>query len=244
MHGHTPKHHAYVDALRGWAIFAVLIVHTSQHVPGIEARAFWIAEEGARGVQLFFVASALTLMLSWRSRDDGALPFYIRRFFRIAPMFWLAIVGYYLLRGADRGFWAPGGLTWWHISLTAAFLHGWHPATITSVVPGGWSIAVEMTFYAIFPLLIVWCSTLQKACLAFVISLALLPLMNYLGFAFYDTFESPPPTISCGTSGSFGFGTSCPSSSSALRRIILFNWCEGKEARGHAFSAAPSRSSS
>jgi peptidoglycan/LPS O-acetylase OafA/YrhL len=33
------------------------------------------------------------------------------------------------------------------------FLHGWHPLTINAVVPGGWSIAVEMTFYLFAPFL-------------------------------------------------------------------------------------------
>jgi peptidoglycan/LPS O-acetylase OafA/YrhL len=33
------------------------------------------------------------------------------------------------------------------------FLHGFNPDTIDGVVPGGWSIADEMAFYTIFPLL-------------------------------------------------------------------------------------------
>jgi peptidoglycan/LPS O-acetylase OafA/YrhL len=33
------------------------------------------------------------------------------------------------------------------------FLHGFNPYWITSLVPGGWSIAVEMTFYIILPFL-------------------------------------------------------------------------------------------
>jgi peptidoglycan/LPS O-acetylase OafA/YrhL len=32
-------------------------------------------------------------------------------------------------------------------------VNGWHPTSITSVVPGGWSIAVEMTFYLFVPFL-------------------------------------------------------------------------------------------
>ena len=46
---------------------------------------------------------------------------------------------------------APNGINNWFIALTALFLHGWHPETINSVVPGGWSIAVEMTFYLFTP---------------------------------------------------------------------------------------------
>jgi peptidoglycan/LPS O-acetylase OafA/YrhL len=42
----------------------------------------------------------------------------------------------------------------WQVALNALFLHGFSPAAINSAVPGGWSIAVEMSFYLVFPLLI------------------------------------------------------------------------------------------
>jgi len=58
-------------------------------------------------------------------------------------MFWLAIPFFLLLTGKG----APA----WEVATTALFVHGFHPQTINSVVPGGWSIAVEMTFYAVFP---------------------------------------------------------------------------------------------
>jgi len=79
--------------------------------------------------------------------------FFIRRFFRIAPLFYLAIIAYTFYDGMAARYWAPNGIQWWYVPLTAAFLHGWHPETITSVVPGGWSIADEMTFYLFVPFL-------------------------------------------------------------------------------------------
>jgi peptidoglycan/LPS O-acetylase OafA/YrhL len=48
---------------------------------------------------------------------------------------------------------APSGVHPSYFVLTAFFLHGWHPYTFNSIVPGGWSIAVEMTFYVFFPLI-------------------------------------------------------------------------------------------
>lgn len=57
-------------------------------------------------------------------------------------MFWLAIPFFLLLNGK-----APA----WEVATIALFVHGFHPQSINSVVPGGWSIAVEMTFYAVFP---------------------------------------------------------------------------------------------
>jgi peptidoglycan/LPS O-acetylase OafA/YrhL len=55
--------------------------------------------------------------------------------------------------------------------MTAAFLHGLHPETITSVVPGGWSVADEVLFYCIFPLLAASISTwLRAAVLALLVA--------------------------------------------------------------------------
>jgi len=49
---------------------------------------------------------------------------------RIAPMFWLAIPFFLLLTGKG----APA----WEVATTALFVHGFHPQTVNSVVPGGW----------------------------------------------------------------------------------------------------------
>ncbi len=128
-----------------------MAVHASQAAVEWGGVGRTLVDQGARGVQLFFVASALTLTMSWTSRNDGAARFYIRRFFRIAPMFWLGIAFFVWLDGFGPRYFAPNGIDEKHIILTTLFLHGWHPEYITSVVHGGWSIAVEMTFYLIFP---------------------------------------------------------------------------------------------
>jgi exopolysaccharide production protein ExoZ len=92
------------------------------------------------------------LSLSWQARDDGAAAFYIRRLFRIAPMFWLAIIYYVSRDGFCCHSYAPDGFGWRNVAMAAFFVHGFMPDTITSVVPGSWSIGDEMIFYAIFPI--------------------------------------------------------------------------------------------
>jgi peptidoglycan/LPS O-acetylase OafA/YrhL len=176
--GTSPRHYAYIDALRGWAILGVIVFHVSQYFPGLEYPLRTIVGEGARGVQLFFVISALSLMLSWHQRADGIAPFYVRRFFRIAPMFWLAIIFFVALDGFGPRQWAPAGISWWQVVVTALFLHGWHPESINSVVPGGWSIAVEMTFYALFPLLVIACSSLARTIAVLLLSVLAAAAVN------------------------------------------------------------------
>ena len=152
----TPRYD-YIDALRGLAIAGVVLVHTSDVARPYHYIAQLISQNGQLGVQLFFIASAITLFLSLESKSKvEAKPvrnFFIRRFFRIAPMFYIGTVLYLLLNGFGPIYSAPNGIKWWFIPLTLSFMHGWHPETINSVVPGGWSIAVEFSFYLTVPFL-------------------------------------------------------------------------------------------
>jgi exopolysaccharide production protein ExoZ len=76
----------WLDCLRGYAIAAVVFVHLG------------LFTAGGRGVQLFFVASAISLMYAHAVHgEEGAGAFFARRLFRIIPMLWLAVVLFYLL---------------------------------------------------------------------------------------------------------------------------------------------------
>lgn len=167
----------FIDALRGYAILGVILVHSSQSLSPGNSILQQFMSGGARGVQLFYVTSALTLCMSWHYRcTREASPvrnFFIRRFFRIAPMFYVAIVFYVMLDGFSPRYWAPNGIEWWFLPLTMTFLHGFIPETVTSVVPGGWSVAAEMYFYLMLPFLLRWLKSLKRLLLFFVFSLAL-----------------------------------------------------------------------
>lgn len=146
-----------LDFLRGLAVLAVIAVHVGQNFPTEIGLFDSGASYGRFGVQLFYFVSALTMCFMWeaRGKESGRVrKFYMRRFFRIAPLFWLAIPFYLAIYGVGESYWAPEGIGIRQIALTAIFLHGFFPDSINSVVPGGWSIAVEMTFYLFFPLLV------------------------------------------------------------------------------------------
>jgi peptidoglycan/LPS O-acetylase OafA/YrhL len=148
-----PRHFDYIDALRGYAILMVIAVHTSQAFPDLPDALAKILNQGARGVQLFFVTSALTLSMSWVARNEDAADFYTRRIFRIAPMFWIAII-FFLWLGGGPSIYAPDGIGVRQVLMTALLVHGLWPDTITSVVPGGWSVADEVIFYVLFPAMV------------------------------------------------------------------------------------------
>jgi peptidoglycan/LPS O-acetylase OafA/YrhL len=142
----------FVDALRGYAILTVIMVHVSQtdslKLPQSMMNFF---ATGARGVQLFFVVSAFTLFYSFYNRlnkeEKPIRNFFIRRFFRIAPMYYLAIIYYVSRDGFNEG------KHLYSILSNVFFIHGFTPYWMNSVVPGGWSIGVEMFFYLILPFL-------------------------------------------------------------------------------------------
>lgn len=161
------KRYEYIDSLRGLAVIGVLIVHVANSLQLDGALLNSLLSSGARGVQLFYLVSALTIFMSlmWRSEANRVSwrNFFSRRFFRIAPMFYLVAIYFFFTDGHSARYFAPDGLDWWTVPLTFTFMHGWHPETINSLVPGGWSIAVEVTFYMLVPVLFVMLKSLRKA---------------------------------------------------------------------------------
>ncbi len=162
---------AFVDALRGWAILGVIAAHTVLWFPPSSEVTQAIAISGGHGVQLFFVISSFTLLLSLSVKSTTEarpiLSYFIRRFFRIAPMFYV-FVGIYVLLPDARTFWVGRSTELSDIFLGLIFINGWHPLSINSVVPGGWSIAVEMGFYLLLP---IWFRYVKSFSTAFSVTL-------------------------------------------------------------------------
>ena len=154
------KKFAYIDALRGLAVLGVIMVHVGLRYNNLPSWITPITDQGARGVQSFFILSALTLFLSMKQRttlgEFGQRDFLIRRFFRIAPLFYLAAI-IYSARDVILNHFSTGGYQDFELlPFTSTFLlvtNGLNPSWINLVVPGGWSITVEMTFYLFVPLL-------------------------------------------------------------------------------------------
>jgi peptidoglycan/LPS O-acetylase OafA/YrhL len=184
-----PIYYQSIDALRGLAILGVVAVHTIEIAPPRSEFLTSLSQSGTRGVQLFFVVSAVTLFLSISSRFNREIHpyrnFFIRRFFRIAPLFYCAILLFPLLKGVGPSYFAPEGIKWWHFLTTATFCNGWTPESITSIVPGGWSIAVEMTFYLLLPLLFMVLTNLRRALLFLVFTLVVRVAANALAASFW-----------------------------------------------------------
>lgn len=142
---------AYIDRLRGIAILLVMAMHYLQVFASPVLRNW--GEIGQTGVQMFFVASAFTLCLSSDNRRDEPhrlRAYAIRRYFRIAPIYYCGIV-FYAWMFIHDGEGAP--YTVKNILANVLLVNGLVPAANNNVVPGGWTIGTEVLFYVAFPLL-------------------------------------------------------------------------------------------
>lgn len=185
-----------LDLLRGLAIAGVMAIHVSQAFPSNIRPVDFAFMCGWTGVNVFYFVSAMTMCLMWTQRSGETHPtrkFYIRRFLRIAPLFWLAIPIYLAINGTGPSDNAPGGIGPVQVILTATFLHGFWPDSVNSVVPGDWSIAAEMTFYLVFPLLITAFGSRRHLYLALAIVLHLVDvcLFKPWAFALFSAYYGP-----------------------------------------------------
>jgi peptidoglycan/LPS O-acetylase OafA/YrhL len=154
----------YIDALRGWAILLIMMTNISLIGSG---GYHWLVQSfltfGNKGIQLFFVISAFTLFLSYNNQKTNDIHsvrnFYLRRLFRIAPMYYLAFAYYFWQKIILCGnYYSPASLL---ASLT--FLNGVSPYWMNGIIPGTPTIVVEMAFYTILPFLALKIKNLNQA---------------------------------------------------------------------------------
>lgn len=189
----------YIDCLRGYAVLMVMVSHTAYAFVELPYPVHRIGTFGWFGVQLFFLASCLTLMGSSTYERDHAgkmqvRHFFIRRFLRIAPVYYAAGL-FYLFAKSSEGASLAQALS------TLLFVNAWHPTLMApggwQLVEGGWSIGVEFTFYFLFPLFFATITNLRRALALFAVtlvvgaslnSLLLGPLTERFGFTVADNF--------------------------------------------------------
>lgn len=153
------RHIAYIDGLRGFAVFGVLIAHIALHAHwnGPLAR---VVLEGAHGVDLFFIVSGFCLAYPTllRVRSGEPLRFSIagyiaKRLVRICPPYYIAIAAFAVV--------AAGTMLARRTPLVeipppldllkqVLFIDG-HTQLLNSSF---WTLMVEFRWYFVFPLLL------------------------------------------------------------------------------------------
>jgi peptidoglycan/LPS O-acetylase OafA/YrhL len=144
----------FVDSLRGLAAIYVVVYHMVLLPDPNLLVPHWadaIAHHGGTAVRLFFVISAFSLCHTMKEHTGRGQvrDFYIRRFFRIAPLFYFMLVFYAFRDVLYFGVWHSP----WLWLKSVLFFFNFFPDSASGIVWASWTIGVEMVFYAVFPLL-------------------------------------------------------------------------------------------
>ena len=148
-----------IDILKGVAILVIILAHSTQLLP-VSDKIRIITQYGQMGCQLFFLVSGFTLCLSWfNNKKQNIADFYKKRFFNIAPGYYLTIITFFIISYAfinTFGFtpiFMPSNSAFC-VATTVAFLNGLVTACNNVVVPGSWYIGTIMILYLIFPFVV------------------------------------------------------------------------------------------
>ncbi|WP_427875209.1 acyltransferase family protein [Flavobacterium sp. MMS24-S5] len=169
----------WVNALRGYAILLVILIHSSQSFI-VSDFVQKICSTGDLGVQLFFILSSFTLFNSYSKRiliekEFTNRNFFIRRFFRIAPYYYLAGIVYVFYKSVIK----HNEINIENLIANYTFTNGIYLPGINDIPPGGWSIGIEMLFYLLVPVLFKYFNSLKKAILLLIISMLVSVIINH-----------------------------------------------------------------
>lgn len=159
-----------LDGLRGCAILIVLVCHYVNNATAADAAYLpAILRAGLSltwsGVDLFFVLSGFLIgstLLEHRQSRHYYTTFYVRRSFRILPIYalcmlsFLAFTRWFPWRGQEALDWlvADHGPSWIYLAFGQNFLMAHTDSLSPKWLSPTWSLAVEEQFYLLLPLLI------------------------------------------------------------------------------------------
>lgn len=140
-----------IQALRAIAAFLVVIFHSAVTVGGSSMPV------GQIGVDIFFVISGFIMVQTALAKPQGwpsVSTFLGDRLRRIVPMYWLVTIGMLILMLAIPQAFGTNRIDWMHAAASFAFLPAVNQFTgaDSPVLFVGWSLNIEMWFYAIFAL--------------------------------------------------------------------------------------------
>lgn len=176
-----------IQHLRAIAALMVVWHHAISQIPALQPL-LPTSTSGAHGVDLFFVISGFIMVLTTEGKSIGAGEFLRRRVIRVVPLYWL-FTGVVIVTALLRPQWMRSTVvTPEHAVLSLLFVphvSPAHPQTAWPILVPGWTLNMEMAFYALFALAL---AIRREATVALVV--AGLSLLVLLG-AWAGPFASP-----------------------------------------------------
>lgn len=142
-----------LDGLRGVAA-TLIVAHHAANVSGAQRSAPFtqVAAVADVGVAVFFVLSGFVIYRPFAAAHAGGgavpavIPFWWRRALRVLPAYWFALFGLWAL--GLNSFSSVG-----EVLAQASLTHVFSPGMAFTGISQSWSLSVELSFYAIVPLI-------------------------------------------------------------------------------------------
>jgi len=142
-------HRPAFDGLRGLGFLFVV----TAHVPSVRLFDYL---QGWAAVWVFLVMSGylVTMLMMREEKRSGRIafgPFLVRRFFRIVPSYWAAILLYWLACYALPPLWEDYPRFMARLPAYLAFMPEYADIDGFSIFTHSWTVGVELKFYLLFP---------------------------------------------------------------------------------------------
>lgn len=154
----------YIDILKALAILGVILVHYNERWASPLGILSGFSAIGARCPQFFFEISSFLTCYSFYNKDEvNVISFYKKRFFRIAPLYYLAIVVFVLVPEIKLFDYSIVNYLS-HIFL----INGFNPYWIGGIMGLEWYVADLVILYLLTPFIMKIATNLKRSIVLFI----------------------------------------------------------------------------
>lgn len=158
-----------LNGARFWAATMIVLYHIVS-MPKLQMAPYlqFVPQQFGRiAVPLFFTLSAFALFYGYQGRiqsREQVKKFYLKRFFRIAPLFYVLMIFHYIMAYVLYG--KIIGID--YVVSLFLFVFNLIPHLSSGYVAASWSVGAEMLFYAVLPLILMFVTSLRSAIAFFI----------------------------------------------------------------------------
>lgn len=168
-----------IHALRGLAAGSVVVAHSLEHGHYGGSIALFA---GRFGVEVFFVISGIVIMLAGGTTRFSASSFLMRRFFRIAPLYWATTILVMTLAVSAPAIFKSTAFELGYFIKSMLFLPDVVPGRVSDWRPMfklGWTLNYEVFFYVVVASSF-WCHDFNRRAVLILIIITAFVMMSFV----------------------------------------------------------------